>query len=1189
MNLSNRLQPTNRHNPCPVCGDISGDCRTTDQDLVLCHSHIDKYQDPNHPDYQQLKPSKCGTWGVFRVRTNEDFDREKWEREKAERERERDRYREAISHATLSVGSKDKDIRAILGQLTLTDADRDRLHRRGFTDAQINKIGYVSVKQWQPIQGNIRYGVNRRGNLNNPCDGILCPIRNRKGQLIALRLHNHGHKENGLPKYLSFKGSNLKSGEFPIAVYGQNLASGVVGITEGLEFKPARASYRLGIPVIGHNGTTFASSPLQTIETLRGLGASIVRLYPDGGVVGNPGLVAQYQKAIALYQSWGYLVEIAWWGQVTKGNTDIDEITQGKIDSIKYLDPQTFLDIVNIEQWKKKIEEKQHKLNTLSYKADILINQPKFQTLTELQQIKPLLTEGILTILGATGSGKSTLIKALKQLWLDQGKDIISIVPRIALGREQAHQWDIIWIGDMGVEKVSIDLMAENTKAMGLCFNSLKRLKNKDFSNAVILFDESELTCSDLVTARTIKDERSLILSILETKLKEALNGNGLIVLSDAHLTDVSVDYFKTLCPDAPIFTIINEAKPERWEIDFYTGKTPDAVLQEMYEDINNNLRVILAVDNQEKAEAYHRDLAKKYPDKIIDRVDRTFTEIQEGKDYVENLNLSILNRQTDILIHTGSMGTGCSIDGKHYDKELKKTLYFPEVYDHFDKVYGLFFGVVPSNQIRQYLARYRKPVPRVIWCKEFGYADESLKSFDPDVIKRTIFKNKKMSSEIIDFAVSLAKESLSDESTPMDFVKALAELIGQDGTWDNPHMDLFCKIKARNNYNLSQLSIQLRQELIDDGHNLVDYCSGSGNNFTDEIKDEQEEIRREKATAIATATDITLEQAKVIERKATTSEGERNQVDKAYLKAELPGLELTPDFVFDWVISDRRKALNQTKLFFYVQNPDVAKYLEDREWKAKLRQFANGVAFLPDIKTYAPMVKVINDLRFFDLIDLNNPDREYRETDDDVIEFMKRAYFMRYKIHPALGLTVKDKTHPAKFIKAIGRKLGLDFTEKQKRDGEKRYRTFKLNTEILNDPTRLEILESLTYKYAEVLTLSSVECVTDHDFIFNKKEQCVTEFLTPDLDNSHDFPLVESHQVAPPNTEIDPFANYQIGDRVLLWHPFNGQWQPATIQRVVSGFNGFVHALGDNGLGDSITRHKLSQLAPMKGERVCA
>jgi hypothetical protein len=308
-------------------------------------SFPDKFSGQDHPQYRYTKPTKDGLWGIYYPRTDNDFDRENWEREKAERQRERDRIRQSRSQSALSVEARNKDIQTILGQLTLNDAHRQRLNRRGLTDEQINEIGYVSVKKWQPLTGVISYGVNQRGNLNNPCDGILCPIRNRKGQLIALRLHNPGHKKNGLPKYLSFKGSNLKSGEFPIAVYGQNSASGIVGISEGLEFKPAIASYRLGIPVIGHNGTTFASSPIQTQETLEALGDSIIRLYPDGGVVGNPKLVAQYQAAIALYQSWGYKVEIAWWGQFNKSDGDIDEISQEKIDSIQYLTPDEFLEL----------------------------------------------------------------------------------------------------------------------------------------------------------------------------------------------------------------------------------------------------------------------------------------------------------------------------------------------------------------------------------------------------------------------------------------------------------------------------------------------------------------------------------------------------------------------------------------------------------------------------------------------------------------------------------------------------------------------------------------------------------------------------------------------------------------------------------------------------------------------------
>lgn len=348
----NRIQSTNKHNPCPVCEKTNGNCRILPDSGILCMSFADILSGQDHPQYRYAKPSKDGLWGIYYPRTNNDFDRENWGRETAERQRERDRYREARSQAALSVEARDRDIQVILGQLTLNKTDRERLNRRGFTDAQINEIGYVSVEQWQSLTGVLNYGVNRRGNLNNPCEGILCPIRNRKGQLIALRLHN----PNGRPKYQSFKGSNLKSGEFPIALYGKNSASGIVGISEGLEFKPAIASYCLSIPVIGHNGTTFTSSPIQTQATLKDLGASIIRLYPDGGVVGNPGLVAQYQKAIALYQSWGYVVEIAWWGQFTKADGDIDEIASNKIDSIQYLTPDEFLALCpgsQVNQFKK--------------------------------------------------------------------------------------------------------------------------------------------------------------------------------------------------------------------------------------------------------------------------------------------------------------------------------------------------------------------------------------------------------------------------------------------------------------------------------------------------------------------------------------------------------------------------------------------------------------------------------------------------------------------------------------------------------------------------------------------------------------------------------------------------------------------------------------------------------------------
>jgi hypothetical protein len=49
--------------------------------------------------------------------------------------------------------------------------------------------------------------------------------------------------------------------------------------------------------------------------------------------------------------------------------------------------------------------------------------------------------------------------------------------------------------------------------------------------------------------------------------------------------------------------------------------------------------------------------------------------------------------------------------------------------------------------------------------------------------------------------------------------IKTLQKMQGADGSWNNPHVDLYCKQIARRNFSLSQLAVQLRQELIEQGH----------------------------------------------------------------------------------------------------------------------------------------------------------------------------------------------------------------------------------------------------------------------------------------------------------------------------------------------------------------------------------
>ena len=327
---------TNRNRPCPVCEKTNGNCRILPDDGVLCMTARDGYGMENHPEYRYVKLSKNGLWGVYYPRQEEnDFDRERWLRERNARFEIREKEQAQRNQAALSIEDRDREIRSILNQLTLSDSDRAELHRRGFTDEEIEKRGFRSVKQWQALTGNLSYAVNRQGKLNNPTDGIIVPVV-YFGQYVAFRLHDL----QGRPKYRSFTGSHLKNGEFPIAVYGHEKAKGETWTTEGMEYKPQLTEIRFDVPVIGHNGSNFTSSPQQVKEALERLNTKIVVLCPDGGVTENRGLVKQYEEAIAFYRSLGYIVLIAWWGQFTKDDGDIDEVNPRFVEKIT---PEEFL------------------------------------------------------------------------------------------------------------------------------------------------------------------------------------------------------------------------------------------------------------------------------------------------------------------------------------------------------------------------------------------------------------------------------------------------------------------------------------------------------------------------------------------------------------------------------------------------------------------------------------------------------------------------------------------------------------------------------------------------------------------------------------------------------------------------------------------------------------------------------
>ncbi|MCA2693640.1 MAG: hypothetical protein IM494_15340, partial [Microcystis sp. M034S2] len=335
------LKSFNRSNPCPVCGEASPDCRySTDGKLILCHSHIDF--DPQHPEWDYLGVASNGVWGKFVPRKSEAFDRTEWEAKKLERERSRLERQKEHAKNSLPIPDRDKALRNLSQSLGLSRRHQKALLDRGLTLSQIESGLFFSIYRNDPVKINVP--PNLPGVINGKIaasgDGIACLAFDSEGRAIGyqIRLENVTDSKYRWAKGLS--SSHLADGELPITVIPNGKDNGQVWLSEGI-LKPFVAAHKHGINAIGAASGHFSGAANQVKEAIGPYRQLI--LCPDAGDINNPQVMLRWSKEIKFLESLGKSVLVAWWGQKTKDDDDIDEI--GNLESIEFITPSQFLEM----------------------------------------------------------------------------------------------------------------------------------------------------------------------------------------------------------------------------------------------------------------------------------------------------------------------------------------------------------------------------------------------------------------------------------------------------------------------------------------------------------------------------------------------------------------------------------------------------------------------------------------------------------------------------------------------------------------------------------------------------------------------------------------------------------------------------------------------------------------------------
>ena len=97
--------------------------------------------------------------------------------------------------------------------------------------------------------------------------------------------------------------------------------------------------------------------------------------------------------------------------------------------------------------------------------------------------------------------------------------------------------------------------------------------------------------------------------------------------------------------------------------------------------------------------------------------------------------------------------------------------------------------------------------------------------------------------------------------------------------------------------------------------------------------------------------------------------------------------------------------------------NPEITKELDSIEWRKKLKQFSNGVAYLPDVKTYSHKVEVIQKTG---LLDFLNPDEEFTEDSPQIQQFIKDCDRHRKKLKSAFGIHLTKELSTNKITQSL-------------------------------------------------------------------------------------------------------------------------------------------------------------------------
>jgi len=1096
MRLSDRLQPTTKHNPCPICGNTSGKCRTKDNDeqAVLCAGTTARKGDREGQYVCTNDKGKGHTSHTF-VLSNENYS--EWdEQRKVEYQLEKQRRtllaeqeRQARIASEVSIEVRDRVNRQIVEQLHLNQTDRQHLLDRGFTLQQIEQCMYRSVSQWQRVEldgcpvsfpGLVTpgFGDTNIRKMVVSSAGILCPVI-EDGKIVAFKVRLTNAVDGQRYKAVSSSTASYHvNGEQPLAVlhpagfcgddwlinlfvllnralYFPPYSRGI-WVTEGNEIKPVLLNQKQDVAVLG-GGRYWHRSPNHAdyLPMLQALYGDRIVLCPDAGDILNPMIYPHWIAEAEWFESQGLEVRFAWWGQISKDCCDIDELND--LTDIEYLtlsEFRTLTEEYNSEEFREWRESRK-------FTPTITVNDPDGFHFPQLPT-----TNAIISVKAGMGRGKT---KALLGLMKESpNRSYVFGCLNNLLTQTEARGEEI---GVRIYHLINDDakgLIPDTNTNITCCVDSMYHLDGY-FAGTDIYLDEIASIIAHILGGGTLREKQALTMAIFEKAVREC---NRVFNL-DANNTDLITTFISSIDPSKEVVKILDTAKSQLQTFKIVDGYNHDKerrnardrspLVEVMCEP---EVKPFIASDSRELTNTYTRILTDAGKRGFV--LNRDTVRNEESSEFLHDPDAFLDKHQPDFYAISPTANSGVSITNANY----------------FTHKVTIFTGVLATNQQTQILGRLRPThLEHLIACPESstigdiatvgGFADRSLLDITRDKIGLS------------------ARISSSSEEMKQRLHAAI------ENNWNDKWFQLSMVLGKYDQYERNNLRKCLMWALREQGHRVEVIDMNTSDGYKALENGIKEELRLTRATEVHTAVPFdSVDEANRVAKTSPTPEVMR-RIEKTRLLDRLPGIDLTNVFtpeLLKTVLYDDRDAISNLQRYFFLQNFDISQKRSEVNWYYK----ATGQYFYLGSMARDSHLRVwaLQQLGVKSILDALLAGEEVHK-DHKIVTNLYTATVSSYDVRVALGVHVPKATLGGKertdLLKTVLKMVGVKLKKVGRKEVGKTLVTLKnrgVNTvpirrnhyavdmEDYTSAERMAILEAIERKYRYYLESETVKKV---------------------------------------------------------------------------------------------------------------